>query len=152
VERSPAEWALRWVWNHPEVSVVLSGMNTMEQVNENLEIADRAYSNMLTDLELNITDKAKSIFDEKLKINCTGCGYCLPCTNGVNISENFAKYNDYYLFGGPETKEVYQFHYEALIMEDERASVCNECGVCEEHCPQDISIIKELKKVKKLYE
>ena len=78
VERSPAEWALRWVWNHPEVSVVLSGMNTLDQLKENLKIAEEAQPNSLTDTELESIDQAKSVFEEKLKINCTGCGYCLP--------------------------------------------------------------------------
>lgn len=152
VKRSPAEWALRWVWNHPEVSVVLSGMNTMDQLKENLKIAEEAQPNSLTDRELESIDQAKSIFEEKLQINCTSCGYCLPCPSGVNIPENFSKYNDYFLFGSPEEKELYQFHFDALIMEDERASLCIECGVCEEHCTQDIPIIQELKKVKELYE
>ena len=150
-KRSPVEWALRWVWNHPEVSVVLSGMNTIDQIKENLKIAEESQPNTLTDTELNITNKAKSIFEEKLQINCTSCGYCLPCPSGVNIPENFAKYNDYFLFGSPQTKEEYQFHYMALIMENERSSACIECGVCEEHCPQNIKIIQELKKVKELY-
>ncbi len=152
VKRSPVEWALRWVWNHPEVSVVLSGMNTMNQLKENLEIAEEAHPNTLTDEELEITDQAKSIFEKKLQINCTSCGYCLPCPSGVNIPENFSKYNDYFLFGSPETKEEYQFHYNALVMENERSSECTGCGVCEEHCPQNIKIIQELKKVKELYE
>jgi len=151
VKRTPAEWALRWVWDHPEVSVVLSGMNTMDQVVENVKIAEEARPNSLTDAELNITSQAKSVFKNKLRINCTSCGYCLPCPSGVNIPENFAKYNDYYLFGNPETKEAYQFSYDAGLVESERASACTECGICEEHCTQDISIIKELKKVKELY-
>ena len=152
VKRSPVEWALRWVWDHPEVSVVLSGMSTMDQLKENLKIAGEAHPNTLTDVELNIIKQAKSIFEKKLQINCTSCGYCLPCPSGVNIPENFSKYNDYFLFGTPEMKEIYQFHFEALIMENERSSVCIECGVCEEHCPQSIKIIHELKKVKELYE
>lgn len=152
VERSPAEWALRWVWNHPEVSVVLSGMGTMEQIEENLKIAEEALPNSLTDEELNTLGKAKSIFENKLQINCTSCGYCLPCPSGVNIPENFHKYNNYYLFGSPEEIEMYKFSYYALVMENERASKCIECGLCEEHCTQDIKIIKELKKVKELYE
>lgn len=152
VERSPAEWALRWVWNHPEVSIVLSGMGTMEQLEENLKIADEALPNSLTDAELNTIDQAKSIFETKLQINCTSCGYCLPCPSGVNIPENFHKYNNYYLFGSPEEIEMYKFSYYALVMENERASKCIECGICEEHCTQDIEIIKELKKVKELYE
>ncbi|MCE7700239.1 MAG: 4Fe-4S dicluster domain-containing protein, partial [Methanobacterium paludis] len=140
------------VWNHPEVSVVLSGMNTMDQLKENLKIAEKAQPNSLNDAELGIINRAKSVFEEKLKVNCTGCGYCLPCPSGVNIPENFVKYNDYFLFGSPETKEEYQFHYMALIMENERASACIECCACEEHCPQNIPIIQEMKKVKALYE
>jgi predicted aldo/keto reductase-like oxidoreductase len=79
IKRSPSEWALRWVWNHPEVSVVLSGMNTMDQVKENLKIAQEAHPHSLTDSELDLISQAKSFFEEKLKINCTNCGYCLPC-------------------------------------------------------------------------
>jgi hypothetical protein len=152
VKRFPSDWALKWVWNHPEVSVVLSGMSTMDQVKENIKIAQEAHPYSLTDLELDLINQAKSVFEKKLKINCTNCGYCLPCPSGVNIPENFAKYNDYFLFGSPETKDIYQFHYEGLIMENERASTCTECGVCEEHCTQNIPIIQELKKVKELYE
>ena len=152
VKRSPAEWALRWVWNHPEVSVVLSGMNTMDQLKENIKIAEEARPNSLPDKELDIISQAKSIFKNKLKINCTSCRYCLPCPSGVNIPENFAKYNDYFLFGSRETKDTYQFNYDIGLLNGGRASECIECSICEEHCPQDIQIIKELKKVKELYE
>jgi predicted aldo/keto reductase-like oxidoreductase len=152
VKRSSAEWALKWVWNHPEVSIVLSGMNTMDQVKENLKIAEEAQSNSLTEKDLEIINQAKTTFKEKLKIDCTGCGYCLPCPAGVDIPENFAKYNDYYLFGNPQIKGEYQFHYDAFILEGKKASSCIECGNCEEHCPQGIKIIQELKKVKELYE
>lgn len=152
VKRSPVEWALRWIWNHPEVSVVLSGMSGIDQVEENLKIAGEAQSNSLTNKEFEIINQAKSAFKEKLEINCTGCGYCLPCPAGVDIPENFARYNNYYLFGNPETKGLYQFEYEAFIMEGKRASSCIECGNCEEHCPQGIPITHEMKKVKELYE
>ena len=107
---------------------------------------------LFSEKELKIIDQAKQIFNEKLEVNCTGCGYCLPCPSGVNIPENFAKYNDYYLFGSPETKGSYQFVYEASFLNGGRASECTECGQCEEHCPQKIPIIQELKKVNKLYE
>lgn len=150
--RSPAEWALKWVWNHPEVSVVLSGMNSMDQVEENLKIANEAHPNMLTDQELNITKKAKSIFEKKVKVNCTNCGYCLPCPSGVNIPENFAKYNDYSLFGSSEMMDLYKFNYHTFVPEQEQAKVCRECGICEEHCPQGINIIDQLKEVKEFYE
>ena len=152
VKRTPAEWALRWVWNHSDVSVVLSGMNTMEDVKENLRIASDAQSNSLSTKELNVIDQAKQVFKDKLEIGCTGCGYCLPCPQGVDIPENFAKYNDYGLFGTPETKERFKFGYEMGLLNGERASACTECGACEEHCTQEIQIMKELKKVKNLYE
>ncbi|MBI5458819.1 aldo/keto reductase [Methanobacterium sp.] len=151
-KKSPAEWALRWVWNHPEVSVVLSGMTTMEQVEENLKIAQEAHPHMLTDPELDITQQAKSIFEKKVKISCTDCGYCLPCPSGVNIPENFAKYNDYFLFGNPEMKDLYKFNYHTFMPDHEHAAVCSECGICEEHCPQGIKITQELKKVKDFFE
>jgi uncharacterized protein len=152
VKRTPAEWALRWVWNHPEVSVVLSGMNTMLDVKENLKISTNAQSNSLSKKELDVLDHAKQIFNDKLEIGCTSCGYCLPCPQGVNIPENFAKYNDYHLFGTPETIERFKFGYEMGLLNGERASACTECGECEKHCTQEIQIMKELKKVKELYE
>lgn len=151
-KRSPAEWALRWVLNHPEVSVVLSGMNTIEQVQENLKIASETDPHMLTENELNTIKQARSIFKNKVKVNCTNCGYCLPCPTGVNIPENFTRYNDYFLFGNAEMKDFYKFNYNAFVPEHEQAAVCIECGVCEEHCPQNIKIIQELEKVKKFYE
>lgn len=151
-KRPPVEWALKWVWDHPEVAGVLSGMNSMEQVQENLKIAEKAHPSLLTDAELDITRQAKSIFQEKLKINCTNCGYCLPCPSGVNIPENFTRYNDFFLFGTPEMKEQYKFGYHNFMPQDEHAANCTECGECEEHCTQDISIIKELKKVKEFFE
>jgi predicted aldo/keto reductase-like oxidoreductase len=152
VKRTPAEWALRWVLNHSEVSVVLSGMSSMEDVRENLRISSDAQSNSLSKKELVVIDHAKKVFNDKLEVGCTGCGYCLPCPQGVDIPENFAKYNDYYLFGTPETKERFKFGYEMGLLNGERASACTECGECEKLCTQEIQIMKELKKVKKLYE
>lgn len=152
IKRSPAEWALRWVLDHPEVSVVLSGMNTIEQVKENLNTAKDTQTCSLTPEEVDIINEAKTIFKDKLKIGCTNCGYCIPCPSGVNIPENFATYNEYYLFGSEKTKDYYRFVYSARIYPEKRASNCNECGQCEKMCPQGISIIKELKKVKLLYE
>lgn len=152
IKRTPAEWALRWVWNNPLVSVVLSGMNTREDVKENLKIANIAEPHSLSSKELEIIGKARDIFKDKLAINCTGCGYCLPCPAGVDIPENFARYNDYHLFGSPEEKASFQFSYEALLLENRRASVCTACKQCEEHCTQEIAIVDELKKVKELYE
>lgn len=151
VKRTPAEWGLRWVWNHPEVSVVLSGMGTMEQVKENIRTAGEAESNSLTERETEILDRVKNIFKGKIKVNCTGCEYCMPCPFGVNIPKSFQLYNEYYIFGTPETEAPLKGRYKGLKPEN-RASVCQECGLCETHCPQAIEIREKLKNVKSLFE
>ncbi|MGI6464992.1 aldo/keto reductase [Methanobacterium sp.] len=152
IKRTPAEWALRWVWNNPLVSVVLSGMNSMEDVKENLRIANNALPHSLSSKELELIGKARVIFKGKQAINCTYCGYCLPCPAGVDIPENFARYNDYHLFGSPEEKARFQFSYEAAVLEDSRPSNCTACRQCEKQCTQKIAIVDELRKVQKLYE
>ncbi|MFT8314116.1 MAG: aldo/keto reductase [Clostridium sp.] len=146
VKRSPAEWALRWVWNHPEVSVVLSGMNVMDNINENIRVANEAKANSLTEKELAIIDKVKNAFEERIKVNCTACEYCMPCPSGVNIPKNFTIYNEYSLFVNPETEKELKTRYSSLKPE-ERASKCVACGKCESHCPQAIKIRQELKNV-----
>lgn len=150
VKRTPAEWALRWVWNHPEVSVVLSGMNTMENVTENLRVASQAEPNSLTDKELEIMDKVKTVFKQRIKVNCTACEYCMPCPAGVNIPKNFTYYNEFSLFATPDTEKELKARYSS-VREEERASKCVECGKCETHCPQAIKIREELKNVTELF-
>jgi len=153
VKRTPAEWALRWVWNHPEVSVVLSGMATMNHVTENLKVADDAQANSLTAKELYIIDQVKILYKERIKVNCTACAYCMPCPTGVNIPGCFTVYNDYSVFGGaPDTKERYKFTYNFRIGSKALASNCVECGKCETHCPQSIGIRKALKDVQEAFE
>jgi uncharacterized protein len=149
VKRTPAEWALRWVWNHPEVSVVLSGMTTMEQVVENVKVAQAAQANSLTAKELGFIDAVKSLFKERIKVNCTACAYCMPCSAGINIPTCFSMYNDYWVFDGtPAVKK----RYDILSKMAAPASKCVECGECESHCPQGIAIREELKNVKELFE
>ena len=144
IKRTPAEWALRWVWNHPEVSVLLSGMNTMEQVIENLKVADVALENSMTEKELSIVEGAKNIFKSRIKVNCTACSYCMPCPVGVNIPSCFSLYNNYHVFGKEENYK--------MLQPKQKASNCVECGKCETHCPQGISIRQELKNVKAVFE
>ncbi|MDD3225559.1 MAG: aldo/keto reductase [Clostridium sp.] len=150
IKRSPAEWGLRWVWNHPEVSVVLSGMSIKENVEENLKIADEAKANSLTEEEIKIVDNVKNIFKDRIKVNCTGCEYCMPCPAGVNIPKNFSCYNEYSTFVTEETKEELKNIYSRLD-EAERADKCLKCGKCEKACPQGIKIREELEKVKELF-
>lgn len=150
IKRSPAEWALRWVWNHPEVSVVLSGMNIMDNVTENIRVANEALPNSLTSKELEIMDNVKKVFKERIKVNCTACEYCMPCPAGVNIPKNFTCYNEYSLFASPETEKELKNRY-SLVAISERADKCVECGKCESHCPQAIKIRQELKNVTALF-
>ncbi len=146
-DRSPAEWALRWIWNHKEVGVILSGMSSMEQLNENVRIADDAGPGSLTDDELSIFDDVKRIMSEKTKIPCTACGYCMPCPYGVNIPGCFSSYNDKYLLDDRLYKWKYLQTLGGMSATPAFASQCRECGKCESHCPQKIEIRKELKKV-----
>jgi len=149
VNRTPAQWALRWVLNHPEVSVVLSGMTTMEHVKDNINTAQKGAANSLTEQEIELVDYAKKVFKDKMKINCTSCRYCMPCPVGVDIPQNFALYNNGYLFNNIEHAKT---QYEMLLSDDAKAANCIECGKCESHCPQDISIRRELKNVREALE
>ena len=148
--RSAAEWALRWVWNHPEVTVVLSGMNDQTQVEENIKTAESALPNSFSEAELSTISSVASSYRRLMKVPCTGCAYCMPCPNGVNIPGNFTVYNQYYMFDN----RLYTRGWYALmlmgIMDDKRAdaSLCKNCGVCAKKCPQHIAIPEELKAVK----
>ncbi len=143
-KRSPAEWALRWVWNHPEVSTALSGMNSMAQLRENLKIAGEGRANSLSAKDLSLIDRVTETYQKMLAIDCTACCYCLPCPKGVNIPHNFRLYNDLHMF---KDQEINFLLYNRMTAPEQRASNCAECGECEERCPQHIKIMEELKKV-----
>ncbi len=145
--RSPAEWALRWIWNHSEVNVVLSGMSDEAQIAENIRIASDAEPNSLSNEELMVFEQVKKELVEKTKIPCTGCGYCMPCPAGVNIPGCFSCYNDKYLMKDKSARWRYLQTLGALSAKPAVASQCRECGKCESHCPQKIAIRKELKTV-----
>ena len=145
-KRTPAAWALRWVWNHPEVSTVLSGMSEMSQVKENIRLADDGYPNSLSLQELSLIRRVTESYRKMLKVDCTGCAYCMPCETGVNIPLNFQLYNDTFMFKDPEMNVML---YNNMLSPEQRASNCAECGDCEEACPQHIKIIDELKNVHK---
>lgn len=148
-DRSPAEWALRWIWNHKEVNVVLSGMNSEEQLNENIRIASEAKADSLSQKELKVFDEVKKIMAEKTKVPCTACGYCMPCPHGVNIPGCFSNYNDKYLLNDKMHRFKYYQTLGGFSAKPSFASQCKECGKCELHCPQKIEIRKQLKTVSK---
>ncbi len=154
VKRSNAEWALRWIWNHPGVISILSGMNTIEQIEENIKIASKAEVNSLSTEEMALIDTAADTFREKMQVPCTGCQYCMPCPKGVNIPFAFTYYNEKYLFNQGFLSRIMYLSQSAKIAHRKSAlaSECVDCGICVKHCPQNIDIPKELNKVKKEYE
>jgi predicted aldo/keto reductase-like oxidoreductase len=147
LRRSPAEWALRFLWDQPDVSVVLSGMNHMDQVTENVRIASEVQPNSLTAAERDLIDEAKKIYRERIKVNCTGCGYCMPCPSGVNIPGCFTLFNNAHILEDVPTHRIF---YNAHIGPAHAASNCVECGECEESCPQHIPIREVLKETHQL--
>ena len=141
--RSPVEWALRWVWNHPGVTVVLSGMNEEAHIKENLAIAEVALPNSLSRVECDLVEKVALKYQELMKVGCTGCGYCLPCPEGVMIPSVFEVYNKIHLFGNEqEGKFLYALRLSGALAEGEPgyASQCVACGDCLEKCPQQVQI------------
>jgi len=150
-KRSPAEWAFRWLWNHPEVTVVLSGMNSMEMLDENIRVASDTEPNSFGDEEFEIFDKVRTILNETIKIPCTGCNYCMPCPAGVDIPTCFSCYNDREIEGKMAANVKYIMQT-SLKSKTQNASLCTKCGLCEKHCPQKIEIRKELTTVTKALE
>lgn len=149
--RSPAEWGLRWIWNHPEVTVVLSGMNDIAQVEENVRIASDATADALTEKDLEIFEKVKKSINQHMKVPCTGCGYCMTCPHGVDIPTCFAAYNTRYTDSFYSGMKAY-IMCTTLKTNPTNASKCRQCGKCEKHCPQSIAIRQELKQVAKKME
>lgn len=146
--RTPVDWALQWLWDQPEVSVVLSGMSTLEQVKQNIESAENSGVNTLTEEERELFRRVSAEYRKLSPVSCTGCSYCMPCPFGVNIPRSFMLYNDAHMYNMPEAaREKYQ-----RIPEENRASACKACGSCEKVCPQNLSIIELLKEVKSYFE
>ena len=141
---TPAELGLRWLWNQPEVTCVLSGMNSVEMVEENIRIASAADPGHLTDEDLEVVERIKAIIRQREKVGCTGCRYCMPCPKGVDIPGNFYYYNLMHM----EKKTSARFEFAqnmGLRKEPGFASQCVGCGKCEQHCPQQLSIREKLK-------
>jgi len=143
VKRTPVDWALRWVWNHPEVTVVLSGMNEESHIDENIAIAENAYPNTMTADELAMIESVSRKYHELLRVGCTGCGYCMPCPSNVTIPICFEEYNKMRLFGSPdEVKFRYALRMSGQLIDGNPgyASQCVRCGLCLDKCPQQIPI------------
>jgi predicted aldo/keto reductase-like oxidoreductase len=140
--RSAAEWSLRWIWNHPEVTVVLSGMNEEAHIDENLRIAGEAYPESLTGRELALVGRVEEAYRSLMKAGCTGCRYCMPCPAGVDIPACFEVYNNLHMFGDRRTAVLTYLTRIAGGMGGEPAcaSLCENCGQCEDACPQHLPI------------
>ena len=148
---SNAEWGLRWLMSQPEVTTVLSGMNSLDMVCENIRIASETEVNSLTEDDFSVYETIKAAIEAKVKVGCTGCGYCMPCPMGVDIPGCFRAYNASYIDGYANGIREY-FMNTAMKKDKTMASLCVKCGQCEKKCPQGIKIRDELVKVKKRYE
>jgi len=145
VRRSQADWALQWVWNDPDVSLVLSGMSAMSQVEENLASAERSGVGSLTPEELLMVDRVRDAYRALAPIPCTGCRYCQPCPHGVAIPRVFTLYNDGMMYG--DLARLGRMYTNAMLVSpDSRADRCVACGACEAACPQQIRIVDWLRK------
>lgn len=146
---TPAELGLRWLWNQPEVTCVLSGMNSTEMVKENCRIASSAKAGAFDSNDFDLIEKVKSAIQETELVGCTGCRYCMPCPRGVDIPALFRCYN----MTTVESKSAARFEYAQTVglkNEPAFATQCIECGKCEQHCPQSIPIRKVLKEADKV--
>ncbi len=145
---TPAQWAFKWLWNQPEVTVVLSGMNTTEMVEDNIKTASETAVGELTAEDNEMLTQVVGAINSKMRVGCTGCGYCVPCPKKVDIPGTFAAYNRKFSEGWyPSMKEYVMCT--ALRKDSTAASNCIGCGKCEQHCPQGIHIREELQNASK---
>lgn len=148
LKRTPAQWAFHWLWDQPQVTCVLSGMNSMQMVTENIASADEAGIGTFTKADHHLIDILRQKINQNLKVGCTGCGYCMPCPHGVDIPTAFRCYNQ----TATQKKFSAMLEYAQItsLKKDSSAMTqCTKCGACEKHCPQHIEIRKELQNAKK---
>lgn len=148
VKRTPAEWAFHWLWDQPEVTCVLSGMNSLDMVAENCKTAGETGVDILTESDHKLIASVRSKIHQTLKVGCTGCGYCMPCPHGVDIPTAFRCYNQ----SATQKKITTILEYAqvtSLKKDSTSLTQCIKCGACEQHCPQHIEIRKELQNAKK---
>jgi predicted aldo/keto reductase-like oxidoreductase len=151
-ELSPAGWALNWLWNQAEVTSVFSGMNSIEQLEENLRVAEASSVSMLDDSKKAVYKSVLEAINRACKNRCTGCNYCMPCPVGVNIPGSFSAYNTIYSMGYIEGVKQYATSTGLMSVKSGSPGVCINCGKCEPKCPQGIKITEELKTVYKKME
>ena len=155
-DKSTAQWAMQWVLNNRNVTCALSGMNSFDQLEENLAIANITTPLSMTFEEMETVELVKRVMRNSLKINCSTCGYCMPCPQGVNIPECIKIYNEKYLFGHKglvnESLIDYYQYVGGIMGNSGNAGKCNGCGKCLRKCPQKLDIISEMEKVKKEFE
>ncbi|MDR0912749.1 MAG: aldo/keto reductase [Methanobrevibacter sp.] len=149
VKRSPAEWAFRYLYDMEEVDIVLSGMTTLEQLKENLDIAERGTVNSLSKKDHKLIEEVTLALKSKKMNGCTECGYCMPCPEGVDIPTCLKEYNRAMMFVDANAVDVSRYYYD--VDENSNASKCNECKTCIPLCTQQLNIPEELKKVKKVF-
>jgi uncharacterized protein len=149
LKRDPAEWALRFVWDLDDVDVVLSGMNTIEELKQNIKTANHGYSNSLNSEDKEIIREVKSVYNQRKQYNCTQCGYCIPCPEGVDIPANLLYLNNAYMFQDNDNAKM---NYYMAVKEENRAFNCTECGECEKICPQMVPIQLAMKEVCKKFD
>ena len=142
VRRSAVEWAFRWLCNHPEVAVVLSGCNEQAQIDENLRIFDTVEPGIMDEKELKLMENVREAYLSRTKIGCTGCRYCMPCPNGVNIPGVFSSWNNVSLY---DTDPKWDWGLRQIKEKGSGADKCVACGACEAACPQHLSIIDGLR-------
>ena len=148
IQRTPAEWAFRWLWNQPEVTCVLSGMNSLEMVRENVANAETVQVGEFSEQDEKLLKDVVCAINEKMKVGCTGCGYCMPCPQKVDIPGTFSAYNKRYTDSKWNAFREY-WMCTVLRKDSTAASNCIGCGKCEQHCPQNIEIRRELKNAEK---
>jgi predicted aldo/keto reductase-like oxidoreductase len=136
--RSLAEWCFRWLYNMPEVSVILSGTSTMEQLKDNLRIFEQSAPGVMTERDMKFIREIQGIYESKMGIGCTGCRYCMPCPQGIDIPGIFTLYNQYQLFNKPAGDAM--FYKRNMAELGTGADQCIKCNSCKEHCPQQLEI------------
>lgn len=149
IQRTPTEWALRWVANHSEILTILSGMSAPEQLEENLRILSQAKPNSLTEKELSIIDQVSSEYNRLIQYSCTSCKYCMPCPKKIDIPTAIRFYNEWFLYeGNPKIKA----DYPNWLVKDRQPGDCIACKACEDHCPQHLPISEIMKKTAEIFE